>query len=174
MSFPYVLDLAYGSEKTAVDNFGRISFSKQGDNGNGDDDDKPKNVYYKSPNFTLNDGQEVYYVFLPSSQDSDFLEVLDSSIFCIYSGKNMYIEVANQARDYVAATFPDDTSRIPVSISDFLMQHMVSGDTIGSMTVVLMLASNDTPVSPDPTYGDVVGPLEGVEQSPLIRVEVNA
>ena len=181
MSFPYTLDLAFDSEKSTADSFGRVSFVKLEDN---------KDYNYKTNNFivsNLSPAPEYYYYIecIPTSEDvkKEVYTALNNAKFSIVifnPGKGstctIKIEYTDDEYSYLASSIVSTTTSpieplfIPSTKSLTLNKKPV-GDTtqtpIATLSLHLKNASDNTDVTDSTVNASV-----SVSPQPLIKIPV--
>ena len=179
MSFPYTLDLSFGSEQSAVDTIGRVSFVKLEDN---------KDYNYKTNNFIVSNfspAPEFYYYieFTPTSEDvkKEVYTALNNALFSITienSGKartcKIKIAYTGGEYDYLALSVVSSTASqvgpLPIPSTKSLTLDKI-GDTtqtpIATLSLHLKNASDNTDVTDSTVNASV-----SVSPQPLIKIPV--
>ena len=175
MSFPYTLDLAFGSEKATVDSFGRVSFVKLEDN---------KDYNYKTKNFIVSNfspAPEYYYYIeiTPISEDvkKEVYTALNNAKFSIVIVNDksrsctIKIEYSYLASSIVSTSTSTMVSLTIPSTKSLTLNKKPVGDTTQTPIATLSLHLKNASDGSDVTENTVSASVS-VSPQPLIKIPV--
>lgn len=180
MSFPYTLDLAFGSEKATVDSFGRVSFVKLEDN---------KDYNYKTKNFIVSNfspAPEYYYYIeiTPTSEDvkKEVYTALNNAKFSIVIVNDklractIKIEYTDGEYSYLASSIVSTSTSTMVSLTipstkSLTLNKKPVGDTTQTPIATLSLHLKNASDGSDVTENTVSASVS-VSPQPLIKIPV--
>lgn len=180
MSFPYFLDLVFGSEKATVDSFGRVSFVKFEDN---------KDYNYKTNNFIVSNfspAPEYYYYIeiTPTSEDvkKEVYTALNNAQFSIVIVNDksractIKIEYTDGEYSYLASSIVSTSTSTMVSLTipstkSLTLNKKPVGDTTQTPIATLSLHLKNASDGSDVTENTVSASVS-VSPQPLIKIPV--